>query len=99
MTIIDADGSYPAQEIPRLAGMLNDAEMVVGARTGSGAAIPLVRRPAKWLLTWLASYLTGTKIPDLNSGLGTLDLIGRNMTALESTPPPRTPAAWCWCSR
>jgi glycosyltransferase involved in cell wall biosynthesis len=69
VAIIDADGSYPAQEIPRLAGMLDDAEMVVGARTGSGAAIPLVRRPAKWLLTWLASYLTGTKIPDLNSGL------------------------------
>jgi glycosyltransferase involved in cell wall biosynthesis len=69
IAIIDADGSYPASEIPRLAAMLDDAEMVVGARTGSGAAIPLVRRPAKWLLTWLASYLTGTKIPDLNSGL------------------------------
>jgi glycosyltransferase involved in cell wall biosynthesis len=69
IAIIDADGSYPASEIPRLAAMLEDAEMVVGARTGSGAAIPLIRRPAKWLLTWLASYLTGTRIPDLNSGL------------------------------
>jgi glycosyltransferase involved in cell wall biosynthesis len=69
IAIIDADGSYPASEIPRLAAMLDDAEMVVGARTGATAAIPLVRRPAKWLLTWLASYLTGTRIPDLNSGL------------------------------
>ena len=69
IAIIDADGSYPAHEIPRLAQMLADSEMVVGARTGSGAAIPLIRRPAKWLLTWLASYLTGIKMPDLNSGL------------------------------
>ncbi len=69
IAIIDADGSYPAQEIPRLSTLLDDAEMVVGARTGSGAAIPAIRRPAKWLLTWLASYLTGTRIPDLNSGL------------------------------
>jgi len=69
IAIIDADGSYPAQEIPRLAARLDDAEMVVGARTGANAAIPLIRRPAKRVLTWLASYLTGTKIPDLNSGL------------------------------
>jgi len=27
------------------------------------------RRPAKWMLNKLANYLTGTKIPDLNSGL------------------------------
>lgn len=69
IAIIDADGSYPPQEIPRLNAALDEAEMVVGARTGANAAIPLIRRPAKWFLTWLASYLTGTKIPDLNSGL------------------------------
>ncbi|MCC6179524.1 MAG: glycosyltransferase family 2 protein [Chloroflexi bacterium] len=69
IAIIDADGSYPAQEIPRLAALLDDADMVVGARTGANAAIPLIRRPAKKTLTWLASYLTGTRIPDLNSGL------------------------------
>jgi glycosyltransferase involved in cell wall biosynthesis len=69
VAIIDADGSYPANEIPRLAALLDDAEMVVGARTSANAAIPLIRRPAKRMLTWLASYLTGVKIPDLNSGL------------------------------
>ena len=69
IAIIDADGSYPPQEIPRLAALLDDAEMVVGARTGPNAAIPLIRRPAKRALTMLASYLTGVKIPDLNSGL------------------------------
>jgi glycosyltransferase involved in cell wall biosynthesis len=69
IAIIDADGSYPASEIPRLAALLDDAEMVVGARTGANAAIPLIRRPAKKALTMLASYLTEVKIPDLNSGL------------------------------
>jgi glycosyltransferase involved in cell wall biosynthesis len=69
IAIIDADGSYPPQEIPRLAALLDDAEMVVGARTGPNAAIPLIRRPAKRALTMLASYLTGVEIPDLNSGL------------------------------
>ena len=31
--------------------------------------VPLVRRPAKFCLRMLASYLAGTRIPDLNSGL------------------------------
>jgi glycosyltransferase involved in cell wall biosynthesis len=69
IAIIDADGSYPADQIPALARELSRADMVVGARTKAGAAIPLFRRPAKAFLTWLASYLTETKIPDLNSGL------------------------------
>jgi glycosyltransferase involved in cell wall biosynthesis len=69
IAIIDADGSYPAEQIPELTRHLARADMVVGARTREGAAIPLIRRPAKKFLTWLASYLTGTKIPDLNSGL------------------------------
>jgi hypothetical protein len=29
----------------------------------------MIRRPAKNFLRWLASFLTGTPIPDLNSGL------------------------------
>jgi glycosyltransferase involved in cell wall biosynthesis len=69
LAIIDADGSYPADQIPDLARRLAHADMVVGARTKEGAAIPLIRRPAKKFLTWLASYLTETHIPDLNSGL------------------------------
>jgi glycosyltransferase involved in cell wall biosynthesis len=69
IAIIDADGSYPADEIPALAEHLARADMVVGARTKAGSAIPLIRRPAKAVLTWLASYLTEASIPDLNSGL------------------------------
>jgi len=32
-------------------------------------SLPWLRLPAKWLIRKLASYLTGHKIPDLNTGL------------------------------
>ena len=43
--------------------------MVVGARIGQDVNIQLYRKPAKFFLRKLANYLTGTNIPDLNSGL------------------------------
>jgi glycosyltransferase involved in cell wall biosynthesis len=67
--IIDADGTYPASHIPALLNELEHADMVVGSRVNPGAKIPLIRRPAKWLLNRLANYLTNSRIPDLNSGL------------------------------
>jgi glycosyltransferase involved in cell wall biosynthesis len=67
--IIDADGTYPAKYVPILLEQLERADMVVGSRVNAGAKIPLVRRPAKWVLNRLANYLTNAKIPDLNSGL------------------------------
>ena len=67
--IIDADGTYPSDQIPDLVAKLEAADMVVGARTGKEVHIPLIRRPAKWLLGWLATRLAGRPIPDLNSGL------------------------------
>ncbi len=69
IVIIDADGTYPADEIPSLVAKLGTADMVVGARIGKRVHIPLFRRPAKWLLQWLASRIAGERIPDLNSGL------------------------------
>jgi glycosyltransferase involved in cell wall biosynthesis len=69
IVIIDADGTYPASAIPELLSYAAMYDMVVGARVGADVAIPMVRRPAKWLLGWLASFLAGRKIPDLNSGL------------------------------
>jgi len=67
--ITDADGTYPATAIPALLKHAADYDMVVGARTGPDVHVPMVRRPAKWFLGRLASYLAGQKIPDLNSGL------------------------------
>lgn len=69
VVIIDADGTYPAEVVPDLMARAAEVDMVVGARAATNANIPLVRKPAKWFLNRLASYLVGEKIPDLNSGL------------------------------
>lgn len=66
--IADADGTYPLEDIPRLLAETKEADMVVGARTGSEVHVPLLRRPGKWIITRLAEYLSHTHIPDLNSG-------------------------------
>jgi len=69
LVISDADGTYSIEDIPRLLALLPKSEMVVGARKNKDTNIPYVRRPAKWILNKLANFLSGTKIPDLNSGL------------------------------
>lgn len=68
IVIIDADGTYPAEEIPALVEKLETADMVVGARVGRRVHIPWARRPAKWMLGWLAARIAGQPILDLNSG-------------------------------
>jgi len=70
VVITDADGTYPEDMVRELVLCIDDgAEMAVGARTGADVNIPLLRRPPKWVLKQLASFLAGTDIPDLNSGL------------------------------
>jgi len=69
IVITDADGTYPNRRIAELVDLMGDADMVVGARTGASVKVPLIRRPAKWFLRKLASYLASYDIPDLNSGL------------------------------
>ena len=71
IAITDADGTYPAEHLPALLAELEWNDMVVGARVGRKARIPLVRKPAKWVLNRMADYVTGLRIPDLNSGLRT----------------------------
>ena len=69
VAIIDADGTYPAAELPGMLERMALSDMVVGARTGAEVRDPLSRRPAKWLLRKFASLLAGQSIPDLNSGM------------------------------
>jgi glycosyltransferase involved in cell wall biosynthesis len=84
--IIDADGTYPVEAIPQLLAKAADNEMVVGARIGKTVKIPLLRRPAKWFLRVLASFLSGRKLPDINSGLRLMrrDLVERYQHLLPS---------------
>ena len=70
IVITDAAGTYPEDRIVDLLARIDaGAEMAVGARRGEDVHIPLIRRPAKNFLRILASFLAGTRIPDLNSGL------------------------------
>lgn len=69
VVMTDADGTYPSHYIPEMLKALENTDMVVGARTGANVHIPWIRRPAKWLLNKLANYVSGHKIPDINSGL------------------------------
>jgi glycosyltransferase involved in cell wall biosynthesis len=68
VAIMDADGQHSLADVERLLSGLEDFEMVVGARTKDSQTSPL-RKPFKTLLGWVANYLSGTRIPDLNSGL------------------------------
>jgi len=65
----DADMTYPNDRIPELVDELDGWDQVVGARTSEQGTAKAARVPAKWIIRKLASYLTETKIPDLNSGL------------------------------
>jgi len=69
VAILDADGTYPADALPEMIAMAAFADMVVGDRGAAMSNVPLVRRPAKWMLNGLASLLAQRKINDLNSGL------------------------------
>lgn len=69
VAILDADGTYPPAELPRMLELAAEAEMVVGDRGARMNNVPFVRRPAKWFLKLLASVLARRRIDDVNSGL------------------------------
>lgn len=69
VVITDADGTYPPSAIPAMLRLSADADMVVADRGAAMKNVPLVRRPAKFMLNSLARYLAKRKINDLNSGL------------------------------
>jgi glycosyltransferase involved in cell wall biosynthesis len=69
VAIIDADGTYPPDALPAMIALAKTADMVVGDRGAGMRNVPLIRRPAKWLLQALASVLAQRRIDDVNSGL------------------------------
>jgi glycosyltransferase involved in cell wall biosynthesis len=69
IVMIDGDATYPAAEIPLLINGLTHYHMMVGARTGRHVAKNILRALPKWFIRKLACYISGSHIPDLNSGL------------------------------
>ena len=69
IVLIDADGTYPAEDLGSLLNGMEEYDMVVGARIGKGVRISPMRRIPKHFLNKLSSLLTETSIPDVNSGM------------------------------
>ena len=67
LVMLDADGQHDPGFVPKLVELARTYDLVVGTRT-KGSNSPVLRRPGKWILRLVASYLVGTRIPDLNSG-------------------------------
>lgn len=69
VVVMDADGTYTAAAIPSLVEGCAGADMMVGARTGAQVHASPARSIAKWGFRQFAQWITGQRIPDLNSGL------------------------------
>ena len=69
VVMLDADGTYPASAIVELLRYFPAYDQVNGARTSEQGTTRWLRRPAKWIIQQMACYLTGYRIPDLNTGL------------------------------
>ena len=69
--ITDADGTYPNERIPDLIQQISnkDLDMVVGARIGPNVDYSKIRSVPKMILVPWVSFLCGTDVPDMNSGL------------------------------
>ncbi len=82
----DADMTYPNDRIPELVQGLQGWDQIVGARTSEEGTLKFFRVPAKWFVRKLASFLTSTKIPDLNSGFRAFrkDVAGQYLHLLPS---------------
>jgi len=72
IAFLDADGTYPPNEIPKLYKHLLEtrADVVIGSRlTTKGNKMPFQRKLGNTLLAKMASFLTGARITDTASGL------------------------------
>ena len=69
--ITDADGTYPNERIPDLIKQITDRDldMVVGARIGADVDYSKIRSIPKMILVPWVSFLCGSDVPDMNSGL------------------------------
>ncbi len=70
---IDADSTYDPQDLPKVTKLLDEYDMVIGARIKEKGTLKPLRSFMKYLFNKLAGMLTHTNIPDLNSGLRGMD--------------------------
>ena len=66
--IVDSDGTYDVGELRALVACLDGHDMVVGARQGAVYRGTFLKYPMRLVFRWLCLYVTGTRVPDVNSG-------------------------------
>ena len=69
VAIIDADGSYVPEDLLQLTRSATGFDMIVGQRSGYYFHGGIIKRAGRWLQHFLVEFTTGTKVPDVNSGL------------------------------
>ena len=72
--LIDGDGTYPTEDLPRLVSFIAESgyEQVVGDRQSEQGTLRLLRAVVKQLLRTFAAFLSGQAVGDLNSGMRVL---------------------------
>lgn len=74
IAMLDADGSYPVSELPRLLDEYRrGVAMVVGQRQGTYYTTSLRMRLLRWIFRRLAEFIVGRSVPDVNSGMRVFD--------------------------
>jgi glycosyltransferase involved in cell wall biosynthesis len=73
IAFIDADMTYSADDLPKIFEGLKTYDMVIGARKEEKGSLRYLRALIKNMFKGFASFLTHTKIPDLNSGIRGMD--------------------------
>jgi len=86
----DADGTYPISAFLQMIEELAHCDMVIGAREREMGTLKWLRSLAKEFIKALASYMTQTRIPDLNSGLRAM----KRELVLEFLPILPTTHSW-----
>lgn len=62
----DGDGQHKIEYLNEFLKYTDQYDMIVGLREGYQG--PFLRQPGKKILHWVANYLVGNKIPDINCG-------------------------------
>lgn len=83
---LDADGTYPPEQFPKLCeGVLLGGELVVGSRrSGAESQMPVVRKVGNFLWSNLITALTGQRVTDPATGMR----VFRKKTLVQLYPLP-----------
>jgi len=71
--ITDADGTYPIERLPEFIDKFYDGfDMIVGSRQGTAYHSSVGKSFARFCFKLMSEFVTGKKIPDINSGFRVL---------------------------